>query len=508
MSFEALKFTTAGKTLQLQALAGESLVFTQIQVGEGSINPEDIPALTQLTSLVKAMDIGKCARADTRYTVEGSFRNDEIPHSFYYRELGVFAADPDYPNDRSKDILYAYQNAYDTAEYISISTGEIIEKIIRVNMLVGEAESVSALIDSSTVFVTRNELENTLAGYATTFDAALAQKANSADVTASLAGKSDTGHTHDDRYYTESETNTLLGDKVGVSDFNSHTNNTTVHVTAEEKAAWNGKAELTDIPTTLPADGGNADTLDGLHETSFSRSRGDISDCNNAVLSGTYNAIPATINTPYSTYWLVSVETGSNGAWIRQTATICDSSKPNETYRRLFINDKWSDSWAKVNDGGNADKLDGKHASDFSQIINLGNTSTDTKTAIGIQYKTTTYWCQAWTDYPATFQDGQGMIIAVNYKGSGTAGTDSIWCRQFYFSPRTSAKIYQRIISGTSVGEWTNIADGGNAATANTAGTLSTTSSNICLRNLSSGTAEANTTNCPIGAWYGQYEEV
>lgn len=73
----------------------------------------------------------------------------------------------------------------------------------------------------------------------TTVDSALSLKANSADVTASLAGKSDIGHTHDDRYYTESETNTLLGDKVGVSDFNSHTNNTTVHVTAEEKASWN-----------------------------------------------------------------------------------------------------------------------------------------------------------------------------------------------------------------------------------------------------------------------------
>ena len=145
------------------------------------------------------------------------------------------------------------------------------------------------------------------------------------------------------------------------------------------------------------ADGGNADTLDGLHETSFSRERGDISDCNNAVLTGTYNAIPATINTPYSAYWLVTVETGANGVWIRQTATACDSSKPNETYRRLFINDKWSDSWAKVNDGGNA-------------------------------------------------------------------------------------------------------------VTANTAGSLSATSSNVCLRNLSSGTAEKNTTNCPSGAWYGRHD--
>lgn len=45
----------------------------------------------------------------------------------------------------------------------------------------------------------------------------------------------------------------------------AHADDSNIHVTAEEKAAWDGKAELSDIPTTLPANGGNADTLDGLH---------------------------------------------------------------------------------------------------------------------------------------------------------------------------------------------------------------------------------------------------
>lgn len=48
-------------------------------------------------------------------------------------------------------------------------------------------------------------------------------------------------HNHDDRYYTESETNTLLGGKVGTSDFNTHVNNTGIHVTSSDKATWNGK---------------------------------------------------------------------------------------------------------------------------------------------------------------------------------------------------------------------------------------------------------------------------
>ena len=48
-------------------------------------------------------------------------------------------------------------------------------------------------------------------------------------------------------------------------ELNDHISDTTTHITAEERAAWNSRAELADIPTELPANGGNADTVDGLH---------------------------------------------------------------------------------------------------------------------------------------------------------------------------------------------------------------------------------------------------
>lgn len=212
MSFEALKFTTAGKALQIRALSGEPLVFTQIQVGEGTLTAESIPTLTGLVSVIKSINISKSTRTDERYTIEGAFRNDEIARSFYYRELGIFAADPEYPDERSKDILYAYQNAYDTAEYISISSGEIIEKLIRVNLFVGEADTVSAVIDSSTVFVTRDEMS------------------------AGLEGKADSEHTH-----TTADIENFpatLPDDVARAAVTAHAGNAEIHVTAAEKAAW------------------------------------------------------------------------------------------------------------------------------------------------------------------------------------------------------------------------------------------------------------------------------
>ena len=72
-----------------------------------------------------------------------------------------------------------------------------------------------------------------------------------------LSGKSDTGHTHDDRYYTEAETDTLLS---GKSD-TGHTHDSRYYTKTEIDAALADKADvITDTASGDPAafpDGGN-----------------------------------------------------------------------------------------------------------------------------------------------------------------------------------------------------------------------------------------------------------
>lgn len=116
----------------------------------------------------------------------------------------------------------------------------------------------------------------------------------------------------------------------------------------------------------------------------------------------------------------------------------------------------------KVNEAANADTVGGKSADDFAQIINLGANQTDTKTAVGTPTKTTIYCCINWTDYPAESPDAQGIVIAVNYNGSGIAGTDSMWVVQFFISARTGV-VYKRYIGNTDVNNWEDCRDGGNA---------------------------------------------
>lgn len=107
--------------------------------------------------------------------------------------------------------------------------------------------------------------------------------------------------------------------------------------------------------------------------------------------------------------------------------------------------------------GGNADTVGGLHANDFTQIIDFGYTETDTKTAIGQSGKTTIYRCINWTDYPAEFIDSQGVIITVNYNGSGTVETGFIWCTQIIVNPRSGNKMFIRYIDSTYVSDWKEI---------------------------------------------------
>ena len=58
-------------------------------------------------------------------------------------------------------------------------------------------------------------------------------------------------------------------DEVARAAVNAHAGNSEIHVTADEKASWNGKADASDIPTSLPANGGNADTVGGKNVSEY-----------------------------------------------------------------------------------------------------------------------------------------------------------------------------------------------------------------------------------------------
>ena len=216
--------------------------------------------------------------------------------------------------------------------------------------------------------------------------------------------------------------------KVDETDFTDHKNDTTAHVTADEKGSWNAKAELSDIPTTLPANGGNADiskyigtwgapeqyygsrlkarilfnkfgdsrlglttdtnneirvdyatnadTLDGKHAEDFinvSATR-KLETSINGTLGGTYFCEGSF--TPDYPLKADGTEYGHYGLLdVRIYGSICYQTLQFENgivlHRACVIGSTpWSD-WMNINDGGNADTLDGLHANEIASNPNL-----------------------------------------------------------------------------------------------------------------------------------------
>lgn len=158
MSFTSPRFTDEGKALQAKAQAGTALKFTKMQLGDGELGSQAIAAMTGLVNPLITVGISGVKAGSNYATVKSNFSNSGLTTGFYWREIGVFAADPEKPNDRNSDILYCYANAGSLAEYIPAAGSEIVEKIISIPCIIGDAENVSAEVESE-IYATKEALK-------------------------------------------------------------------------------------------------------------------------------------------------------------------------------------------------------------------------------------------------------------------------------------------------------------------------------------------------------------
>lgn len=144
-------FTNKGRALQAKAQAGTLLNFTRMAAGDGELGSSIIADLNDLKNEIISLDIHKLKTLPEGKAVVGTvLSNQDLDSGFYFRELGVFAEDPD-----EGEILYCYGNAGDTAEYIPSAGGaDIIEKVIDIITIVDNIEDITAVIDTSLAYVT------------------------------------------------------------------------------------------------------------------------------------------------------------------------------------------------------------------------------------------------------------------------------------------------------------------------------------------------------------------
>ncbi|KAA9003994.1 hypothetical protein F4V43_11325 [Paenibacillus spiritus] len=260
-AFGGMTLTNKGLVLQGKAQAGTPLNYTRIAVGDGSLSGQSIPALNSLISPKKSLPVTRLQIQPPNKAVIGTvLRNAEMTSGFYFREVGVFAQDPD-----AGEILYAYANAGTSAEYIVPGGGsDVIEKAFNCIVAVGTAANVTAVIDESLVFARESE-------FTTHRTAAELDHPDGSVTAAKLAPAAATDAAIGSRTVSDStaptgDTGTLTGIVGWLANMvkaitgktswrtppattleaaSGHMKDTTVHLTPAERASWNAKETTT-----------------------------------------------------------------------------------------------------------------------------------------------------------------------------------------------------------------------------------------------------------------------
>lgn len=151
--------TTAGLIVLAKGVAGQKINYTKIVLGDGYLEEGQTPrTLTGVVSPKATVDITKLKiNGDGTVTVGGVFTNDQTNDGFYYRELGLYADDPD---EDVGEVLYCYGNCGDLAEWIPPTGGAtIVEKTIDIVTAIGTATNVTAYIPAD-AYATKEDYEN------------------------------------------------------------------------------------------------------------------------------------------------------------------------------------------------------------------------------------------------------------------------------------------------------------------------------------------------------------
>lgn len=141
--FDVNAITDAGSLLIAKVMASRgSITFTRIVMGDGYMPGSQLPEhMTAVVSPKATMDITKCeVTGSGAAVVGGRYDNSEQSQDFEWRELGLYARDPDLG-----EILYSYGNTGNSAETIPAGGGATaIEKLIDVVTYVGNDVTVTA----------------------------------------------------------------------------------------------------------------------------------------------------------------------------------------------------------------------------------------------------------------------------------------------------------------------------------------------------------------------------
>jgi hypothetical protein len=147
-----IKLTQKGLDMAINADKSKKLIYTHIGIGDGRLaNNEDILTLTAMKSRKIYADISDINNdTNNQVTIETVVSNKVVNEGFYAREIGIYAK----LGNTGQEVLCAYANAGDNADYMPDKSQPIDELKLRITLIVGNVDNVTAVINSSIIFIT------------------------------------------------------------------------------------------------------------------------------------------------------------------------------------------------------------------------------------------------------------------------------------------------------------------------------------------------------------------
>lgn len=147
-NFSGVRITDAGQTLLAGVLAGSTITFTRLVVGDGTMpaaqTPETMTAVVspRIEASITALSVDPDGKAAT---ISARFSNESITQPIVWRELGLYAEGPD-----SQEVLYAY--GYDTTpDTIPAAGPTAVESVLSLVVTISNDLEFTAMFDPSFV---------------------------------------------------------------------------------------------------------------------------------------------------------------------------------------------------------------------------------------------------------------------------------------------------------------------------------------------------------------------
>ena len=153
--FKGFILTEKGRELLAKGLAGETITFTKMAIGDGTTATSE----REMTALVNQITTLQLLNVDTKGNgtceINALLTNKSVTTGFYIRELGIFA----HGND-NVEILYAY-NTSANADYLPpFSANNVVEIEYIDTIIVDQAENITATIDPAVSYITKKYAED------------------------------------------------------------------------------------------------------------------------------------------------------------------------------------------------------------------------------------------------------------------------------------------------------------------------------------------------------------